>query len=67
MELSDITFRTGPGNSVDAELRADVCLGDRGYSVTIGGWGGTESEAREQIEGALRALNLDTDKLREAI
>jgi len=67
MELSKIEVKPGVGDSIVAELRADVALGDRGYWLVIGGWAGTEPEARAQIEAALQALNLDADKIANAI
>lgn len=67
MELSEIEVKPGAGDSVLAELRADAPWGDRGYWILIGGWGGSESEARDQIDAAMCALGLDTDKLRKAL
>lgn len=67
MELSEINVKPGIGESVEATLRADVALGDRGYWLIIGGWAGTGAEARAQIEVALQALNLDADKIGKAI
>lgn len=67
MELSEIEIKAGIANDVEATLRADVSGGDRGYWIIVGGWGGTEAVARAQIDTALRALDLDTDKIRNAI
>lgn len=67
MEISDIAIRPGIGESIEAELRGDAPSGDRGYYVSIVGWGGTEDEARGQIEAALRALGLSVQKLRDAV
>lgn len=67
MELSDLTIRPGPLNTVEAELRADVVVGDRGYTLSITGWGETEAVARGQVDAALAALGLDVEKIRAAI
>lgn len=45
MELSEIRVTAGRGGAVLAELRADSPWGDRGYWITIGGWGGTRSRS----------------------
>jgi hypothetical protein len=67
MELSEITIMAGNGGSVVAELRADATWGDRGYWITVSGWGGTEDEARAQIDAALTALDLDIEKIGNAL
>lgn len=67
MELSEIRVTAGRGGAVLAELRADSPWGDRGYWITIGGWGGTEAEAREQIDAALNALNLNVEQITKAL
>jgi len=65
LELSDIEVKPGLGG-VQAELRADAPWGDRGNWIVIGGWGGTEAEARAQIDEAMTALGLDVDKIAAA-
>lgn len=67
MELSEIEIKPAPGGAVVAELRGDCAWGDHGYWIIVGGWGGSESEAREQIDNALAKLGLDTDKLRKVV
>ena len=67
MELSAVEVKPGIGSSVQAELRADAPWGDRGHWIIVGGWGGTEAEARAQIDAALQALGLDVEKIARAI
>jgi len=67
VELAEIEVKPGIGSSIEAELRADVAFGDKGYWLTIGGWGGTEAEARAQIEAAMQALRLSAEKIGKAV
>lgn len=60
MEWSKAEIRQTERGVFEAELRGDHLIsGDKGYWVTITGWGATEESARESLKAALVDLGTE--------